>query len=370
MCTVRCRLLDANVEIRCDDRSLGDLVEYVLRDVPAGDEPAADSADAVLEMRRVSADVFAIEGPTAWAGEVPADQVVPRLLTILNALALRSVKDELCVHGAGVVVHGALHALVAPSGVGKTTLLIALMKRGAAALNDELLRVAPDGTSVRGWPKPLSIKPGTAELFPELTALTPDDSVPFRHVPLSAVGSVALGPQPVSSVVLLRRREGDRPGFADLSAPEALVALAGNTMNFATVGPQRSLTTLAALVASRPTRYFDIASPLESAEVLVDDALGGDVRTLEWDLLDTAAPYAVDGVLTVRIEDETVLWSPVSQQTIALDPIASELWLAACWGESDRLVDEADFARSLVDQGMLDLDRTLEAKRLNTGPPS
>jgi hypothetical protein len=243
------------------------------------------------------------------------------------------------------------------------------MQAGASGLNDELLRLSRDGATARAWPKPLSIKPGTAELFPEVAALTPDDGVPFRHVPLSAIGEVAEGPVPISSVLLLRRTEESEVGFEPISASAALVALIGNTMNFFTGGPERSLSTLAALVASHPCSYFDLGDPDASIVAFFQRVSTLQRRSLEWELIEATAPYMVEGVLTVRFEDEVVLWSPESSQAVALDRVGAQLWLDACHSISDRLVEFVDFARSLVDQGMLDLDRTLETKRLAIDSP-
>ena len=237
-----------------DDEQLRDVVEYVLQDVSA-DLATVDHVGMEITIRCPDDLVADISGPTPWEGQVPRHEAVARLVTILNRFALEASSQMLCLHAAGAVVEHRGVALVGPSGVGKTTLLAALMRHGASGVCDEMLRVAPDAGSATSWPKPLSIKPGMDAIYPEIAAMARDHSGDFRHVPLSAVGVLCSDPITVDSLLVIRRRgPSDEPALTPLRPVPAAMELIVNLMNFPSFGAARSLETLGRLVSSRPSR--------------------------------------------------------------------------------------------------------------------
>ena len=72
--------------------------------------------------------------------------------------------DRLILHAGGVVRDGAAIVLPAVMESGKTTLTTGLLDRGCGYLSDEAIAVDHDLT-VEGYPKPLSIDPGSWDLF-------------------------------------------------------------------------------------------------------------------------------------------------------------------------------------------------------------
>jgi hypothetical protein len=126
--------------------------------------------------------------------------------------------DVVALHTGCVVRNGKAVLLAAASGVGKSTLSLALAMRGWSLLSDEWTFVSGIPTELRAWGMQTSVKllPDAVRYFPELCALSPDlamnGELSFEVNPCSVfhVGR-AIDSEP-KAIVLLER--DSRPRFA------------------------------------------------------------------------------------------------------------------------------------------------------------
>jgi hypothetical protein len=94
--------------------------------------------------------------------------------SILNAILAR-VRSHFLIHAGVVALDGRGILLVADSRHGKTTLVLALVRRGFRFLSDEIAALGRDDKKVHSFPRSLRIRPGTLELagFPEAAVGAP-----------------------------------------------------------------------------------------------------------------------------------------------------------------------------------------------------
>jgi hypothetical protein len=138
--------------------------------------------------------------------------------------------DRLLLHAAAVAAGETGVLLSGPSGSGKSTLAGLLVKSGFDYLTDELVAVGRRTGLLYGYPRALSIRSGSAELFPELAG--PGDTVD-RHICPDEVraGGVRRSPVPAGLLFLLERTSG--PSRVDpVDAPAALVTVLGQTFGW------------------------------------------------------------------------------------------------------------------------------------------
>jgi len=83
------------------------------------------------------------------------------------------------VHAGCVVRNGKAVMLAAASGVGKSTLTLALALRGWSLLSDDwtFVTALPTGLQVWGMQTPLKLLPDAVRYFPDLSALSPKESL-------------------------------------------------------------------------------------------------------------------------------------------------------------------------------------------------
>jgi hypothetical protein len=102
--------------------------------------------------------------------------------------------EGLIVHAAGVTLDGSAIGIAGPPSAGKTTLLLrALARPHSAFLSNDRLLVRPERRPLAlGVPSVIRLRPGTRELFPELTAKLRTGGDFRRHT----AERDALGPTP------------------------------------------------------------------------------------------------------------------------------------------------------------------------------
>jgi hypothetical protein len=156
----------------------------------------ATPADQVYEALhyRFTVDIEAASLPGArelLSGLTSDDQTSPsevlrlgRTATIeslLGTIALRAIdrsEGGLLVHSGALAVGSSGREvwallLVGPSGSGKSTLTAELVRRGYGYLTDETVHLDPATLELAAFRKPLSLKPGSDQLFPEIADLQP-----------------------------------------------------------------------------------------------------------------------------------------------------------------------------------------------------
>ncbi|MCO8127427.1 hypothetical protein NHL50_09410 [Acidimicrobiia bacterium EGI L10123] len=202
----------------------------------------------------------------------------------LQAIANRvlwSINQEVAARHHQVLVHAAAasldgFAVVVPgsSGAGKSTLITALARAGWGYLTDEAVPFRADGL-VEPYRKPLTLKPGSWRLFPELEPVTPEVRPPFTdtrwHVSPSVLGwSVEHRPATIRWIVFPERRSGASTEMRELSHGETVTELLRNCLNPAIIDQER-LSDLASSVrgcAAVSLAFDDLASAVDAIETL------------------------------------------------------------------------------------------------------
>ena len=123
------------------------------------------------------------------------------------------------VHAGVVAIDGRVLLLPASSGAGKTTLVAALVARGAVYYSDEIAFVDPDGF-VHAYPRHRVVRTGTGER---------------RSASRGWPGEAAPGPARASHVIALQYASGASLALEPILSSEALLLLLAHTT--ATVSP-------------------------------------------------------------------------------------------------------------------------------------
>jgi hypothetical protein len=204
--------------------------------------------------------------------------VVRGLLRRFHARGVHAIHAAALAHSAGALI------VAGPTGYGKTTLALGLVRRGLSLLSDEVAVVEPKTSRILPYRRSLHIRPGALQLIPELGflhdrprrllgggiewTLTPWELE--RTFP-GALGTAA----PLTHVLLLAggpdaRR---RPSITRLSAAVAAVELLTGTFGTA-IDFRGSLDRVSALLGGATCGRLT-AGELDATAGLVVDWLGG-----------------------------------------------------------------------------------------------
>lgn len=160
------------------------------------------------------------------------------LLWHVNQSAAASVAGQVALHAGGIQAGAAGILLPGPSGAGKSSLVAALVERGLGYLSDELMVL--DGDTMVGLRRPLALRPAAQQVLPRwrpspgvVAASGPTWLVdPDRVVP----GSVGRPCRP-GFVISPRFSAGSKTSLIELTTPQGLVELVGNSVRFGAPDP-------------------------------------------------------------------------------------------------------------------------------------
>ncbi|MGH9179076.1 MAG: hypothetical protein ACRD0N_11050 [Acidimicrobiales bacterium] len=244
------RVLDTYFTLRYDDPLLGRYVEAVLarfRVPPDPREyrsPPTPNVPPRYSLRTVEADGHGggeasyqlYYGDTLMIDTPTTGRTLTHLFWHVNAEAVRQTGSFLLVH-AGCVLAPSGRALLLPaqSGSGKTTLVTALVQAGFGYLSDEAAVVDPVSGRIHPFPKALTLKSGSFELFPELAGDHLGSLVPGTwHVDPGRLGpaDVPTGAFPAGWVVAIGYDPTvDGAQLSPMRAAEAVVEVGMSTLN-------------------------------------------------------------------------------------------------------------------------------------------
>lgn len=160
----------------------------------------------------------------ARIGRTPA-----RVLDDLHLSVALHAREGVFVHAGAVVWNGRAIVLPGRSRWGKSTLVEALVRAGAAYLSDEYARLLPDG-SIGGYTRPIHLR-------------TPNGR---SLVDPTSIGTLAEGTYRPAAVVLTRYAIGPEWDPERLSPASATLAILDNTVA-AAAEPERAMRAAAAL---------------------------------------------------------------------------------------------------------------------------
>lgn len=134
----------------------------------------APAGVAMAEVHELLAG-FAVDADLAGLDEVEladprfAPAAASALVGTINLRAIGCAAGSLLLHAGGAARDdGRVTILVGSSGSGKSTLTTELVLRGRHYLTDETLCLAADSLRITPFRKPVSLKPGSYPLFPQL----------------------------------------------------------------------------------------------------------------------------------------------------------------------------------------------------------
>jgi hypothetical protein len=134
-------------------------------------------------------------------GGSPLIALFDRVVNALNRGLDRT--GILAIHAGAVEIDGRAVILAGPSGRGKSTLVVELVRQGAGLLSDESALVDRDDRTVLPYPRALHLRPATVALIPGLQV---PEGLP-RH-DLGGGSEVAIGPDRIADLLGGRRSMG------------------------------------------------------------------------------------------------------------------------------------------------------------------
>lgn len=351
------------------DPDLTELANELFRDLPT---PVANAGDFALFVLTESTDSvdnahYVLAGPVVGSmSGLPLAGAVTMLVAAVSRASLDADPERLHLHAAGAVRGNRAAVLAAPRETGKTTTVATLVRRGWELISDEAISIGPGDEYVRGFAKPLSIKPGGRNRVPHLdphllprTGVT-DDAV--LHASVGATGAeVRSGARP-HLVVLLRRSRDAEPEGQPFTRPmhpaDAAVQLMTETMDAGRFGPYAAfeLARLAARCRCHEVVVGDPEKTAETIERLFDEPAVSPLGVRE--LCDGTAVNP--NVVSVLVGDRTVIHEQPEGRILALDEPGTEVWLKlGGWasGEDINLNGPvvAPFVQQLESLGLIDM---------------
>lgn len=201
--------------------------------------------------------------------------VLARLVLHVNAQTVRQTSAFLLIHaGAVSTPAGAGILLPARAGGGKTTLVTALVRTGFLFLSDEAGAVDPVSRMLYPFQRPILLKRGHAEIFPDLYGRGNGSAgggmwhVRPEDIRYGAQG----GPCSIRFVVPHQYRRGTPTQVTPLTHAEGAMALLGNALNLPRYG-SRALA-LAADVVRQARSYRLVSGDLDEAVRAITELTG------------------------------------------------------------------------------------------------
>jgi hypothetical protein len=188
-------------------------------------------------------------------------RILSRLCSHLNRAAIASYKRGPLLHAAAAETGGRAVLLPGSMEVGKSTLVTALVAGGWSYLGDEAIGIDWTDGSLHGYPKPISLDPGSWPVFPEMRPrgkgmLATVDAVQWQ-VPVHS-GNVTVRSKP-GLIVFPSYRKDVETGLRPIRRSAALVRALESA--FRTQHRPRDFDALARLVSSAACyelRYDDV----------------------------------------------------------------------------------------------------------------
>jgi HprK-related kinase A len=179
-------------------------------------------------------------------GELPRDMPLPQLEWGINWCFATMMNRHLLLHAGALEIQGAGVLLMGEPGAGKSTLTAALALRGARVLSDEFGVIRLSDDALLPVPKPIALKNRSIELIASWSSdailgptyrKTHKGDVAHLAIPSVSVASRHM-PATVRTIVFPRWREGASTSLEPLGKAEAFSAVAFNSFNFGTLGPE------------------------------------------------------------------------------------------------------------------------------------
>jgi hypothetical protein len=244
------RALSYCFDVRTTLPDVADLIADLLHDLRADSGPRVHR----YELRREEHDrpyAAYVDGQLTRRVGTPL-ALVDELLWHVNREAIVTPDPRIAIHASVAVWDRRGMMFPAPANSGKTTLVSALLTRGATYVTDEAALLDPSSPRIHPYPKPMWMAPAgvravaglQSRLRPEYRSL----SRVRAYVTPRALGTVAVeDPVGIDLIVFPTYREGGRSRLEPIGRAEAVVSLARNAFDLARFG-RDGILALSALV--------------------------------------------------------------------------------------------------------------------------
>jgi hypothetical protein len=192
-----------------------------------------------------------------------------RIRGTIGIAAIEAAADDagqVMLHAAGLTLPGARRCILihAPSGTGKSTTALALMRGGFGLCSDDAIFARADAAGISAWgfPSDVKVHRHTLQLMPWLApALTGDwnreGEQPIRWQALGEFGRVeSREAHPVAALFRLARAAGEESEIVPIARAEILASLAADNVRTGRTGllplQKRRLDMIARLAATVP----------------------------------------------------------------------------------------------------------------------
>lgn len=371
-----------------EDRASGDVIDVggIVVAVTIDDGPtrhtfsvsfasiATEHTPDVQVHLRAEADrhVLMVDGQDVYRSVDPTN-AVDHLVAWINREAVRSRRDRVNLHAAGLIdpVHGRLVLVPGGPGAGKTTTAATACASGWGYLSDELIGIEADGIAT-GHAKPLTIKTGSVPLvdFDEARWTTSPRQRRW-YLPATTLGGHVGSGRRAHAVMFTRYDADANPTVTDLGVAAATLELATHCQD--DLDPDgMALEAIAEVAASAHAAVVTQREPADGLQAL---RLITERPRREPTPVTRIAPAGASvepvgpgrgpGVVSVATVDGAVLHDAGSGKLLQLDTIGALIWQVL-----DGSVTETELAAELatsfdhaVDDVAADVGRLLATLR-------
>ena len=274
------KALGRSFSIRTTDREVGAFLDHAYAPLRSSDQVADPGTvfSVAIPERHHGGAVF-VNDNLFRASDV-GQGVLIWLSAAVNRLVTQQDSNRVILHAAAAAASEGTIVLPAPMETGKTTLVTAMLGRGFSYLTDEAVAVEAEGGRVEGFAKPLSLDPGSWNLFPELRARLPArvGSTFFNDqwlIPVEGLAPWQTYGKPVA--IVFPSYTPQRPSALHALRPAAALMMTDRA-RFATRRPPRSiLTCLAGLVDRVQCYRLEVSDLADACDLLLEVASGNGV---------------------------------------------------------------------------------------------
>jgi hypothetical protein len=208
-----------------------------------------------------------VDGLPMWSIALPAGALVATLLGQVVGTLTTLLTRLLFVHAGVVAFDGRGMILVGESGVGKTSTVAALVRRGATYLSDEVALLDPEAGVVIPFTLPMAVKPWTRKAA---GALPPGRTV-LREGGVEFWLPHHLEPAPISiDAFILLHHEERETHVKPISRAAMLLALARHASSFKQQHRvNAAFAGFSKLLRNARTMVFETPCPAAHADLLV-----------------------------------------------------------------------------------------------------
>lgn len=256
-------LLGTRCRITCTDEAAAKRLRSLLHSFAVPSPGFAADLHATIEPAAYTAELV-----LAFRGELHRGSRSPVLARLISQLTVAAIDGfpGFAVHAGVVARDGCAVVLAAASGVGKSTLTGACLKRGFDYVSDEALCVPPGGYQALPFAKPLALGAASARLLRlGRERLDIKDLLP----PAFLGGRVVEGPVPIGHVVSLVRTGAGRSEPERLNRSATVATLLGMSFN-AHRDKVQALATATSIARRAQSWHLDVGDPIAAADALYE----------------------------------------------------------------------------------------------------